>query len=76
MLLRGRVLDMDEKPARRFELVATVYNSHLGHDVLPARVNGNEFEVWVPVGGSHASGTQIAAIADNGNRRAIEGVGA
>ncbi|MEX2137857.1 MAG: M56 family metallopeptidase [Pirellulales bacterium] len=74
MLLRGRVFDVDGRPARGFELVATVYKSHLGREVLPATVEGSEFEVWVPISGSHWFNLGLTATAKNGSRRAVEGV--
>jgi hypothetical protein len=75
MLLRGRVFDMEGKPAHEFELVAKAYKSHLGRDALPTSVDGNEFEVWVPIGGSHWFYVEIAATAQDGSSRAFEGIG-
>ena len=65
--MAGRPADMNSSPH--------VYSGHVGRDVLPATVEGNEFEVWVPVGGSHWFRTQLVATADNGNRRAVKGMG-
>ena len=74
MLLRGRVFDVDGKPAEGFELIATAYKSQLGRDVLPAIVVGHEFELWVPISGSDWFHLGLAATAKNGSSRAVKGV--
>ena len=75
MLLRGRVFDVDGDPARGFELVAKAYKSRLGRDALTAKVEGSEFEIWVPIGGSHWFYVELAATAKNGGSRVSDGIG-
>lgn len=75
MLVRGRVFDADGKPSRGFELVATVFKSPGGQDNLPAKVDGNEFTLWVPINGSHWRLLNIVATAQDGRKLAAEAIG-
>lgn len=75
MLIRGRVFDMGGEPARGFELVTKLYKDSLGPDVFPTRIEGSEFEVWMPIDGSHPPFLTFAATAKNGNSRAVEIIG-
>ena len=75
LLVRGRVLDVDGQPADGFSLVAKVYKSQLGRDVLKHRVENDTFEVWVPVGGSYWFHFEVAATSHDGKTRAVRGIG-
>lgn len=74
MLLRGRVLDPNGKPAQGFEVVAICNKGRIGRDVLPVKADGSRFEIWVPVGGSKWSYLEVAATANDGRSRAFEGI--
>ena len=75
MLLHGRVLGADGKPASGFSLVARVHKSQLGRDVIPTKIEAGKFEVWVPVSGSHWRFVELTATAKDGASRANKGIG-
>lgn len=74
MLLRGRVLGMNGKPAHGFELVASAYSQQLHREVLPTHIAGSDFEIWVPIGRSDWFHTQLTATAPNGKTCAARGI--
>jgi len=73
MLLRGRVSDASGNSARDFDVRVNV-KKEAGRQALAATVNGSQFEVWIPIVGSHWFYLEVSASAKDGKSRAFEGI--
>ncbi|MGZ0165154.1 MAG: M56 family metallopeptidase [Planctomycetales bacterium] len=73
MLLRGRVRDTSGQPAREFDVIVSV-KKKAGRQAVAATVNGSQFEVWIPIVGSHWFYLEVSASAKDGKSRAFEGI--
>ena len=73
MLLWGRVLNTDGSPASDFEMSINVKRA-FGGGAKTVDVSGNEFEVWIPVGGNEWLYIELLARSKDGHRRAIKGI--
>jgi hypothetical protein len=73
MLLRGSVLDSDGSLASDFEMSIRVRRSFVAEEKA-VEVNGNEFQVWIPVGGNDWFYVEVLARSKDGQRRATQGI--
>ena len=74
MLLHGRVLRSNGNPARDFRLTARVDKSNLGRDLLSTKVDGDRFEVWIPVGRPHWPYVKLGAESSDGESRVFRAI--
>jgi|GEM_PF-858361 len=73
MLLRGVVLDADGSPASDVEISANVKTKY-GRAARNVESNGNEFRVWIPVGGNDWFYVELTAQSKDGLRVATIGL--
>ena len=73
MRLRGSVLDVNGLPASDFEVSVNV-KKRFGGEARNVDVRGNQFEVWIPVGGNDWFFVELSARSKGGRRRATQGI--
>ncbi len=71
MLLKGRVLDVDGKPAKDFDL-SVVMRKQFSREIMPTTIEDGPFEFWVPIGGDDWFHLDLSATTNDGMRLATQ----